>query len=376
MTFRVLLIGGGSGGHVYPLVAVANALKRQGVKAGMAVEVKLMGDGPFVKRAAEENGLSATSLIAPKLRRYTSVANATDWLKAPFALIQVLWKLFWYMPDAVFAKGGYTSAFPALVARLYAIPLYLHESDSVPGLTNKVLAKRARLVFTAFPSATQALSAYPTKEVGNPIRRGLAGVEKTKALVAFKLVSDKPTVLILGGSQGARQINDVILDGLVEMVNKGYQIIHQCGDAHYAALSDEVEKIVSEGGEAYAQAVAERYRLYPFLDQDELATAYAACDVAVTRASANVLTELAALGKPMVMVPLASAAQNHQFHNASALIAYGNILIEGANLTPHLLMAELAKLLKPETHQKVSEAERAFAHLDAADVIARTILNV
>jgi len=193
MSYRVLLVGGGSGGHVYPLIAVANSLKKQRSNT----QVKLMGDGPFVARAAKESGLKYSVIMAPKLRRYASMANATDWIKAPFALLQILWKLFWYMPDTVFAKGGYTSAFPVLVARLYRIPVYLHESDSVPGLANRALAKRAALIFTAFESAQEGFKGFPTMLVGNPIRKALAGVDKSSALKAFKLVPDKPTVLII-----------------------------------------------------------------------------------------------------------------------------------------------------------------------------------
>lgn len=375
MAFRVLLVGGGTGGHVYPLVAVASALKKAGVSAGRTVEVKLMGDGPFVERAAKENDLPFKKIMAPKLRRYASAANATDWIKAPFALWQSLWNLFWYMPDAVFSKGGYTSAFPVLIARLYAIPVYLHESDSVPGLANSVLAKRAKLIFTAFKSAQDSLEGFPTMLVGNPVRQALGGVKKDAARAAFKLQNDKPTIFVIGGSQGALQINEVMIDGLVEMVQSGYQIIHQCGDRNYKELSEQIERIAKEGEGSYGDLVNAQYRLYPFLNQDQLAAAYSACDVAITRASANVLTELAALGKPMIIIPLAGSAQNHQLKNAMELSQYGNRVVQGVNVTPHILMREIRQMLEPERHQKVSQATRAFARLDAADVIAATMLQ-
>lgn len=360
---------------MYPMVAVAKALKKTGASAGRTVQVKLMGDGPFLERAARENDLPFKKIMAPKLRRYASAANATDWLKAPFALWQSLWNLFWYMPDAVFSKGGYTSAFPVLVARLYAIPVYLHESDSVPGLANSVLAKRAKLIFTAFKSAQDALQEFPTMLVGNPIRQGLGGVDKTSALEAFKLQGDKPTILVIGGSQGAQQINEVMVDGLVEMIQQGYQIIHQCGDVHYKNISEQIEAIAKEGEGSYGDAVNAQYRLYPFLNESQLAAAYGACDIALTRASANVLAELSALGKPMIIIPLAGSAQNHQFKNAMELSQYGNVVIQGANVTPHILMKEMAGLLTPERYQQVSQATRAFAKLDAADNIANVILQ-
>src|SRR3989304_9041483 len=140
MAYRVLLVGGGSGGHVYPLIAVARALQDQAKAQGKKVNVKLMGDGPFVARAAKEAGLSYTGIIAPKLRRYASAGNMLDVLKIPVAIAQSLWKLLWFMPDVVFAKGGYTCAFPTLAARFYMIPVFLHESDAVPGLANRMMA--------------------------------------------------------------------------------------------------------------------------------------------------------------------------------------------------------------------------------------------
>src|SRR5512140_3639072 len=159
MAYRVLLVGGGTGGHVYPLIAVARSLRAQAQAKGQALDVLLLGDGPYLERAAKEAGIPYKTIIAPKLRRYASAGNMVDVLKVPIALAQSLWRLFWYMPDVVFAKGGYTCAFPVLAARWYRIPVYLHESDSIPGLSNRTLAKRAKLIFTAFPSADQQFAA-------------------------------------------------------------------------------------------------------------------------------------------------------------------------------------------------------------------------
>ncbi|HXV26403.1 MAG TPA: glycosyltransferase, partial [Candidatus Paceibacterota bacterium] len=335
MAFRVLLVGGGSGGHVFPLVSVAHALKHHRPD----VQVKLMGDGSFVPRAAKEYGLPYSTIIAPKLRKYEGAPDPLALLKLPFALAEALWKLFWYMPDAVFAKGGYTSIMPVLVARLYAIPVYLHESDSVPGLANRSLAKHAKVVFTAYEKAAGAFAPYPTVLVGNPVRPGLGGMDAGASRTAFGLSPDKRTVLIIGGSQGADQLNKVILEGLVQMVQDGYQLIHLCGEKNYAAVNEQAQKILAEGAGEYAEAVKAQYRVYPFLDEKQLAAAYAACDVAVTRAGANLLAELAWVGKPMIIVPLPGSAQNHQLFNAAEAAKYGNIIIEGVNLTPNILIS-------------------------------------
>ncbi|HTP57224.1 MAG TPA: UDP-N-acetylglucosamine--N-acetylmuramyl-(pentapeptide) pyrophosphoryl-undecaprenol N-acetylglucosamine transferase [Candidatus Paceibacterota bacterium] len=374
MAFRVLLVGGGSGGHVYPLVAVARAVKKQQPDA----DVRIMGDGRFVSRAAKEAGIRYSGIMAPKLRRYASAGNVLDLLKIPFALAQSFWKLFWLMPDVVFAKGGYTAAFPTLAARFYMIPVYLHESDSVPGLANRILAKRSRLVFTSFATADAAFRALgrTTMLVGNPFRTELCCVDRTAAHQALKLDPAAKTVLFLGGSQGAAQINDLVLNSLVQMVQqKGWNVIHQTGDANYTDVQKAVESYMAEGKETYASAITARYRVYPFLNESELATAYGAADVAVTRASAGALTELAYLGKPMVVVPLPGSANNHQQENARELATFGAAVVDGVNATPSLVIRQAEHLLDPTVAADVSARLRTFAHPDAADRIAQVLVQ-
>jgi UDP-N-acetylglucosamine--N-acetylmuramyl-(pentapeptide) pyrophosphoryl-undecaprenol N-acetylglucosamine transferase len=377
MAFRVLLVGGGTGGHVYPLIAVAKALTARAAQSGQTVELLMMGDGPIFERAAKENGIAYTTIIAPKLRRYMSGGNIIDVLKAPVALLQSLWKLLVYMPDAVFAKGGYTCAFPTLVARLYFIPVYLHESDSVPGLANRMLARRSRIVFTSFASAdryfTQA--GRPTMLVGNPFRAELCCVDRAMAHGALKLDPAKKTILIIGGSLGAAQLNDLVLNTLVQMVQKGYQIVHQTGEKNFEEVKKGIEQYMTEGRDTYAAAIAAQYRVYPFLDQGQLATAYGAADIAVTRASAGVLTELSYTGKPMIVIPLPGSANDHQLSNAAELGRFGAVVMDGSNVSGQVLLAQVDRLLDPAVFADVSARIRTFAKPDAADRIAQTILG-
>lgn len=379
MATRILLVGGGTGGHVYPLVAVAKALQAQAAQQGKDVEVRMMGDGQIFARAAKENGIAYSTILAPKLRRYTSAGNIIDVFKIPFALLQALWKLFWFMPDIVFAKGGYTCAFPTLVARLYGIPVYLHESDSVPGLANRMLAKRAKLVFTAFASADQqfAQAGRPTMLVGNPFRTELCCVEHAAACQALKLDPAKKTILIIGGSQGAQQLNDLVLNGLVQMVQKGYQVVHQTGDKNFDAVKKAVEQYITEGSkqDGYAALITAQYRIYPFLDQGQLATAYGAADMVVTRASAGVLTELSAAGKPMIVVPLPGSANDHQLYNAAELARFGAVVMDGENVSVQVLLSQLERMLEPATYADLSTRIKTFAHPDAAVRIAATLLG-
>lgn len=377
MTYRVLLVGGGTGGHVYPLVAVARELQAQAKASGIQLELLLFGDGPFLARAAKEAHIPYRTIMAPKLRRDAETFNPLDFFKIPFALVQSFWRMFWFMPDVVFAKGGYTCALPTLAARFFMIPVYLHESDSVPGATNRMLAKRSKLVFTAFTSADQyfAKLGRPTMLVGNPFRPELSGVDHVAAVQALGLAPDKKTLLVIGGSQGAQQLNELILNGLVEIVQKGYNVIHQVGDKNFVDVKKAVEQYMTEGATSYAPLIAAQYRVYPFFDQSQLATAYAACDIALTRGSAGVLTELSYLSKPMIIVPLASAANDHQTQNAIELEALGAIVMDSANATPNLLISQLNHLADPTRWTAVATRIHTFAKPDAAQHIATVLLG-
>src|SRR3989344_1382316 len=147
MAYRVLLLGGGSGGHVFPLIAVADSLKEKAVAAGIELELMVMGEGDFLKNACIERGLVFKPIMAAKIRRYFSILNLLDVFKIPVGLLQSLWHVFMFMPDVVFSKGGYASIPGVLVSRLFWIPIYIHESDSVPGLSNKLMGWMAKAVF-------------------------------------------------------------------------------------------------------------------------------------------------------------------------------------------------------------------------------------
>jgi UDP-N-acetylglucosamine--N-acetylmuramyl-(pentapeptide) pyrophosphoryl-undecaprenol N-acetylglucosamine transferase len=192
---------------------------------------------------------------------------------------------------------------------------------------------------------------------------------------ALKLDPAKKTVLIIGGSLGAQQLNDLVLNSLVQMVQKGYQIVHQTGEKNFAAVKKAIEQYMTEGKDTYAVLIAAQYRVYPFLDQGQLATAYGAADVAVTRASAGVLTELSYTGKPMIVVPLPGSANDHQLFNAAELGRFGAVVMDGSNVSAQVLLMQLDRLVSPGVYADVSARIKAFAKVDAADKIAQTILG-
>jgi UDP-N-acetylglucosamine--N-acetylmuramyl-(pentapeptide) pyrophosphoryl-undecaprenol N-acetylglucosamine transferase len=373
MEKRILLVGGGSGGHAYPLLAVAKELQKEAQQKNISLRMLLMGEAGFLERAAKEAGLIHKPILAGKLRRYFSPLILLDLIKLPIGILQSLWHVFWFMPDAVFSKGGYDSIGPVLAARLYFIPVYLHESDTIPGLANRIVGGLARNVFVGFAAAEKY---FPGKAIhsGNPVRSELLTGDRIVALRSFQFSEDTKTVLIFGGSQGAKQINDIITTSLAELVHE-FQIIHQSGESQYDIVRSTVDVLLKEGKDTYGSLIQERYRLYAFLSPQEMANAYAAADIIISRAGAGSLFEIASLGKPAIIIPLPGSANNHQLANAIEFSKAGVPVVEGGNMTTHILTSQLHALLEPAKHAQVSQSLKALATPDAAAKIAQALLS-
>lgn len=370
---RILLVGGSSGGHVYPLMAVANALRQNASQKGLELELLALGSGVFINTAARENNVPFKSVFAGRFRRYLDIKLPWELFKTPFSFAQSLWYLFWFMPDAVFSKGGYDSIMPVIAAWLYHIPTFVHESDSVPGLANRLAGRVAKMTFLGFDSAASYFPTGKTIVVGNPVRPEISNADRTQAFVEFELSPNVKTIFVSGGSQGAQQINTIILDSLAVMAEH-YQIIHQCGQSQYTEVKAVVDRLEKEGGTSYGEVVKSRYRLYPFLNVKMMAFAYAAADVIISRAGAGSVFEIAAVGKPAVLIPLSNAASDHQLRNAIAFSKTGIAVVEGLNMTTHILLNQIESQLDPAKLPALKEALAKFAKPEAAQAIARTIL--
>lgn len=372
---RILLVGGGTGGHVYPLVAVAEELKNQEAQKGIDLELLFLGEGNFFQEAAKSGGYNFKTILAGKLRRYPSLLNLIDVFKIPVGFLQSLWHIYWFMPDVIFAKGGYASVSPALVAKIYFIPLYIHESDSMPGLANRILGRLAVKIFTSFQISSAYFNSSKVTLVGNPVRKDLISGNREEALKSFGFEANKKTIFIYGGSQGAQKINNAILEALVMMVNNGWQIIHQCGTGQYNAVKSETDRIIKEGEGSYAESIKRSYKYFAFMDARQLASAYALCDVAISRAGAGSIFEIATLGKPAILIPLSTdSSRGEQINNATELARHGAVMIEEENLTPHILISQVMYLLKPENYEVISQNIKNFAMPEAATKIASAIL--
>ena len=374
MSYRILLLGGGSGGHVFPLIAVADALKEKSQQTGVPLELMVLGEGKFMEKAAVDNSIIFKSVMAGKLRRYFSPLTIIDIFKMPIGFVQSLWHIFWFMPDIVFAKGGYASLPGAFVSKLYFIPLFTHESDSVPGLANRILGKLAKTVFISFDSSQKYFKTGRTLFTGNPVRKELMAGDRVAGIQNFNLNPTLKTILVLGGSQGAQRVNQIILDSLVMMV-KDFQILHQCGEGQYSEVKKEIEKLIKEGEGEYADSLKNNYRVYPFFSEKEMAMAYSVSDLIISRAGASSLFEIATLGKPAILIPLSTnASRGEQITNALEFAKLGGVVIEEENLTPHIIISQINSLLEPERYNSISEKLKTFATPDAADKIASALL--
>ncbi|MDO8474518.1 MAG: UDP-N-acetylglucosamine--N-acetylmuramyl-(pentapeptide) pyrophosphoryl-undecaprenol N-acetylglucosamine transferase [bacterium] len=373
---KILFTGGGTGGHILPIIAVARELRKQQDSPELAGGLEFFYMGPkddFAEILLSQEGIKVYHALAGKIRRYggfkTLFPNLLDtFVKTPLGIFQALLRMFLLSPDLILSKGGY-GALPATIAGwMLQIPIVLHESDTVPGLSNRVGGFFASQIFVSFPRT----SFFPAKKmavVGNPIRKGVLVGSKEEAQRLLELKGGKPVILFMGGSQGAQRINDMLLAILQEAL-KDFEIIHQAGEKNFVQVREEAKTVVDKELLPYYHAVS-------FLKEQELRHVYAATDFIVSRAGSGSIFEIAALGKPSILIPLPEAAQNHQIQNAYEYANTGAaIVLEESNLAPHFFLEKLRYLVSNSQElAKMSAAALQFAKPEAATTIARYLIE-
>jgi len=369
---KIAFTGGGTGGHFYPLIAVARALKKIAETEHIAkLELFFMSDNAYETGVLSRENIKFINVPAGKARRYFSLQYLPDTLKAAAGLFWAFWRLYFLLPDVIFSKGGYAS-FPVLFwARFLKIPVLIHESDSVPGMANKWAGKWAESIALAFPEAARYFEGKNIAIVGNPVRPQIVGGNLDEAVDYFKLEEGVQNLLILGGSQGSERINEIILAILPEALKK-YHVIHQTGKNNFKDISGRARVLLGKS------EFANRYHPFPFLEEGEIRNAAKAASLIVSRAGAGSIFEIAAWGLPAILIPLLESAQNHQRENAYGYARTGAAeVIEEPNLAPHLLLAEIEKILgNAERIQKMKQAAQTFSRLDAAERIAKELIKL
>lgn len=368
---RILFTGGGTGGHFFPILAVVREIKRIAEEERILdLECYYMGPDDFGTALLKDEDVVLIRVHAGKWRRYGSLENLRDLIRVPIGFVQALWNMFLVMPDAVFSKGGYGALPAILAAAVFRIPIIIHESDAIPGKVNLFSARFAARIGIAFAEAARYFPKEKTALVGIPLRSRILFGSREEAREAFDVYSALPVVGIIGASQGAAPLNNAAM-GILKELTDAYELIHQTGEKNFADVKDEAGVMLEFGHK-------ERYHPAGFLDETGIRDFYTACDLVVSRAGASSIFEIAARAKASILVPLSHAAQNHQWENASAYAAEGAaVIIEEGNITPHILLAEIKKLIDdPEKRTKMSEVALRFARPDSAEVVAKEILKL
>ncbi len=371
----IAFTGGASGGHFYPLIAIAEAI-RDVVRVERLVEPRLyyLGPNPFDAPALFENGITYLHVPAGKVRRYASFRNVTDLFVTFGGFFVALYTLFRLYPDVLVSKGSYASVPPVLAARLLGIPVVIHESDAKPGRANMIAARFAVKIAIAFNEAAAHFSKKVQDKIartGIPIRKELARVMAEGAREFLHLEHGIPTVLVLGGSFGASRINDAVVAALPDLVSFA-NVIHQTGTTLYSETAG-TARVVLEGNENAA-----RYHPEPYLSALALRQAAGAADVVVSRAGSGSIAEIALWRKAAILIPIPEVVSHDQRTNAYAYARTGGaVVLEEANLTPHLLASEVRRIVASTALAKqMGEKGSVFADPDAARIIAEAILRI
>ncbi len=369
---KILFTGGGTGGHVLPIVGITREIRR----IYSQKDLQFFYVGPKDEFGAiflSHEGIEIKNVLAGKIRRYldwkTVLQNLADLLfKIPLGTLQSFFYVFFLAPDLIFSKGGFGSIPGVVSSWLLRVPIFLHESDVTPGLANRFISHFALEIFVSFPRTEY----FPPKkmiQVGNPIRREILEGKREESQRFFKLSGEKPVIFIAGGSQGAQRINDKILEILPELSNN-FEILHQCGEKNLVEVKAEAKAIMPK-------ELEKNYHLFSFLKEEQLRRAYAACDLIISRAGSGSIFEIAALGKASILIPLPEAAQNHQVNNAYAYAEKGAaIVMEETNFTSHFFLEKLKYLFShPEELEKMQKTAKEFAKPQAAKIIAAYICS-
>ena len=356
---RVLLAGGGTGGHVSPLLAVAEALRER--DAG-ATFLFCGGRRGLEAELVPASGIPFHATPMPSLRDPDSrLSLVSRGILLPLALADALLRIARFRPSVCFTTGGLVSFPVVLAAALWRVPVLIWTGDVIPGRANRALARFARRVATTFPEAERHLPRGKALFTGNPIRRSLLRWRRPEARTVLRL-DEGEVVLVSGGSQGSERINEVMLAALAQILPRA-TVVHLTGGAHIGRAEAKRAALPAE--------LRERYRPYSFL-REEMGAALAAADLVVGRASSSSIAESLAFGIPLVLIPFRAAAEGHQEANARAVVEAGAAsVVRESQLDADRLVAEVVGLLNdPARMSRMSSAAKALGKPRAAEVVA------
>lgn len=361
-----MFVGGGSGGHFYPLIAVAECLKETPEQP----ELYYIGPSPYAPDTLAELGISYVWCPAGKKRRYFSLLNFIDPWKSFFGLFVAVWQLYKIYPDVIFSKGSFASVPVLLAARVLRIPIVIHESDTVAGRANLLAKKFARYIAIAYPDAAQYFPNDRTALVGIPLRRAIT-TPPSDPHTLLGIPNDRPLIMVTGGSLGAEYLNNAVLESLGTLLPE-YRVFHLTGAPHYDALRLTAKALITD------PELQSRYYMRPSVAAEVMAALYAAASVVVSRSGSSSIHEIAVYGKPSVLIPIPESVSRDQRSNAYAYAATGAAaVIDQQNLSPHLLATEIHSIIGNQArYESMRTAAEGFALKDAAAKIAAILLQI
>ena len=376
---KIVFVGGGTGGHFYPLIAVAEEVDRYAQENQLVQPKKYyLGPSPYDEKALYSVDMKYVYCPAGKLRRtrdiLSRIKNFFSIFSIFFGAIKAVFTLFFIFPDAVFSKGGYAS-FPVLVAaRFLRIPVVIHDSDSILGRATRWSASFATHIAISYPEAEKDLHEklrQKTALIGIPVRRQLRRNPNPDAYTLLHFDPEVKTVAILGGSSGAQFLNDNVLDALPVLLKK-YQVIHQTGRDLFDAVEKETKSFLRTVPDLHT------YHPIPFLNLFYMRALYSVADVIITRAGSGTLYEIAEWGIPSIIVPIRGEVSHDQRSNAYAYArSAGGIVVEEQNLSPYLLTSQIDTILNDEKMRTaMSERARSFSVSDSAEKVAKLLVDI
>lgn len=369
---RVVVSGGGTGGHIYPALAVATHLRTQ-----YQAEILFLGsDDGLETQLVPAAGFRLVTVKAGKVRRYISWQTVKGVMRIPVGAVQALEIVRKFRADVAFTSGGYVAVPTGLAAYLNRVPLLMHQQDVPPNLSNKQVAPLATRISVAFADSVAYFPAHKTLHLGNPIRQAMLDIRQVGPMVArtqFGLAGELPMLLVTGGSQGARHLNQVVCQALPDLL-KTCQVLQISGQDLYQETLAQSNGVLAD----VDPALRARYRLVPYLNE-EMPAALQAADLVLCRSGASTLCELATLGKPGLLVPLPPAiGKSPQEANAQMFERRrAGLVIKNADLEPRLLAERVNYIMaSPELLAAMMEASRSLAKPQATQEIVDELIKI
>lgn len=368
---KIIFTGGGTGGHFYPIIAIAESIQKiTKEKKLLSPEMFFCSPSPYNQGMLYDHNIRFKKIVAGKMRRYFSLLNFTGFFKTIWGSLGALLDVFDIYPDVVFGKGGYGSFPVVLAARLLRIPVFIHESDCAPGRVNKWAGKFADRIAVSYEEASMYFPKGKVAFTGQPVLEDRLTPITNSAAEFFDFDQSLPTIFIIGGSQGAEIINDIILDILPDLI-KNFQIIHHTGPLNLEVIKESAAAILLNNPNK------NRYKPFAYLNNLEMRMAAGVASLVISRAGSTIF-EIASWAKPSIIIPIADSNENHQVKNAFAYAKAGACsVIEEENLKAHILLSEIKRIIEnKEISEKMQEGAKNFFKPGAADAIARELLSI